>query len=41
MRKIKHGRLGSSHKEICCLELKNVGVKMQGDTILDEVSFHL
>ena len=41
MRKIKHGRLASSHKEICCLELKDVGVKLQGDTILDEVSFHL
>ena len=41
MRKIKHGRLASSHSEICCLELKNVSVKLQGDTILDEVSFHL
>ena len=41
MRKIKHGRLASSHSEICCLELKNLSVKLQGDTILEEVSFHL
>ena len=41
MRNIKHGRLASSHKEICCLELKNVGVKIQGDIILEDVSFHL
>ena len=41
MRIIKHGRLAPSHSEICCLELKDVSVKLQGDTILEEVSFHL
>ena len=41
MRKIKHGRLAPACSDICCLELKGLTVKLQGDTILDEVSFHL
>ena len=41
MRKIKHGRLAPSHSQICCLELKDLSVKLQGDTILEDVSFHL
>jgi len=41
VRKIKHGRLAPSHSQICCLELKDVSVKLQGDTILEDVSFHL
>ena len=41
MRKIKHGKLASGCSDICCLELKGLSVQIEGDRILDEVSFHL
>ena len=41
MRKIKHGRLAASCASSCCLELKGLSVKLEGDSILEDVSFHL
>lgn len=41
MRKIKHGRLAGKRSETCCLKLENLSVQMQGDSILDDVSFDL
>ena len=41
MRKIKHGKLAGGCTEICCLKLENLSVQLEGDTILQDVSFHL
>ena len=41
MRKIKHGRLSSGCADSCCLKLEELSVKLEGDSILEDVSFHL
>jgi len=41
MRKIKHGKLTPGCRDICCLELKDLSVTLEGDKILEDVSFHL
>ena len=41
MRKIKHGRLSSGCADACCLKLEGLSVSYQGDSILEDVSFHL
>ena len=41
MRKIKHGRLAAGCADSCCLKLEGLSVNLQGDSILEEVSFHL
>ena len=41
MRKIKHGRLAAGCAEACCLKIDGLSVKLQGDTILEDVAFHL
>ena len=41
MRKIKHGRLASGCADACCLKLEGLSVSYQGDSILEDVSFHL
>lgn len=41
MRKIKHGRLAAGCEELCCLKIEDLSVQMQGDSILENVSFHL
>ena len=41
MRKIRHGKLASGCSSLCCLELKDLSVNLQGDSILENVSFHL
>ena len=41
MRKIKHGKLVPGCSDICCLELKDLSVSLQGESILEDVSFHL
>ncbi len=41
MGKIKHGRLASGCGDACCLKLEGLSVNLQGDSILEDVSFHL
>lgn len=41
MRKIKHGRLSSGCSDACCLKLEGLSVRLEGYSILDDVSFHL
>ena len=41
MRKFKHGKLASGCADACCLKLEGLSVNLQGDSILEEVSFHL
>ena len=41
MRKIKHGRVSGSCADACCLKLEGVSVHIQGEDILEDVSFHL
>jgi len=41
MRIVKHGKLAPGCRDICCLELKDLSVNLQGDSILEDVSFHL
>ncbi len=41
MRKIKHGKLAGGCAEACCLKLENLSVHLEGDSILEDVSFHL
>jgi len=41
MRKMKHGKLAAGCADSCCLRLDNLSVKMEGDSILEDVSFHL
>ena len=40
MRQIKHGKLGGC-SDSCCLRLEEVSVRLGGDDILKQVSFHL
>ena len=40
MRIIKHGKLGGC-SDSCCLKLEEVSVRLGGDDILEQVSFHL
>ena len=41
MRKIKHGRQPFGCGDACCLKLDGLSVNLQGDSILEDVSFHL
>jgi zinc transport system ATP-binding protein len=41
MRKIKHGKLSSGCADSCCLKLERLSVRLEGDSILEDVSFHL
>ena len=41
MRKIKHGKLAAGCADSCCLRLEGLNVQLQGDSILEVVSFHL
>lgn len=41
MRKIKHGLLSGGCADACCLKLEGLSVRLEGDSILDQVSFHL
>ncbi len=41
MRQIKHGKLAGSCSDACCLKLEGLSVQLQGDSILEDVSFHL
>ncbi len=41
MRKMKHGKLASGCADACCLKLEGLSVNLEGDQILDDVSFHL
>lgn len=41
MRKMKHGRLVSGCADACCLKVEGLSVKLQGDSILEDVKFHL
>ena len=41
MRKIKHGKLSAGCADSCCLKLEGLSVRLEGDSILEDVSFHL
>ena len=41
MRKIKHGKLAAGCADACCLKLEGLSVHIQGEDILEDVSFHL
>ena len=41
MRKIKHGKLAAGCADSCCLKLEGLSVRLEGDSILEDVSFHL
>ena len=41
MRKIKHGKLAAGCADSCCLRLDGLSVNLEGDSILEQVSFHL
>ena len=41
MRILKHGKLATGCSEICCLNIDHLTVQLQGDSILEDVSFHL
>jgi len=41
MRKIKHGKLSAGCADSCCLKLEGLSVQLQGERILQDVSFHL
>ena len=41
MRKIKHGKMSGSCADSCCLKLDGLSVNLEGDSILEDVSFHL
>lgn len=41
MRSIKHGKLAAGCGDACCLKIEGLTVNLQGDSILDDVSFHL
>lgn len=41
MRKIKHGALAGGCGDSCCLKLDGLNVRIQGEEILEDVSFHL
>ena len=41
MRKFKHGKLSGGCADSCCLKLEGLSVNLEGDQILEDVSFHL
>ena len=41
MRKIKHGKLAAGCADSCCLKLDGLSAQLQGERILQDVSFHL
>ena len=41
MRKLKHGKLTAGCAGACCLKLEGLSVRLEGDEILEDVSFHL
>ena len=41
MRKIKHGKLVSGCADACCLKLEGLNVRLDSESILSDVSFHL
>ena len=41
MRIVKHGKLAAGCSDACCLKLEGLSVRLQGDSILEDVSFHL
>ena len=41
MRKIKHGKLAAGCADACCLKLEGLSVNLEGDQILEDVSFHI
>jgi len=41
MRIVKHGKLAAGCADACCLKLEGISVNLQGDSILEDVSFHL
>ena len=41
MRQFKHGKLAAGCADACCLKLEGLSVRLQGDSILEDVSFHL
>ena len=41
MRKMKHEKLASGCADACCLKLDGLSVNLEGDQILEDVSFHL
>ncbi len=41
MRKIRHGKLMGGCSDSCCLRLEGLTVRLEGDSILENVSFHL
>ena len=41
MRKIKHGRLSIGCADACCLKIEGLSVRLEGDSILEDVGFHL
>ena len=41
MRKVKHGKLAAGCADSCCLRLEGLSVRLEGDSILEDVSFHL
>lgn len=42
MRKLKHGQQGEGGcADVCCLKLDGLSVRLEGDSILEDVSFHL
>lgn len=41
MRSIKHGKLAAGCGDACCLKLEGLSVNLRGDSILEDVSFHL
>ncbi len=41
MRKLKHGKLTSGCAGACCLKIEGLSVNLEGDCILEDVSFHL
>ena len=38
---MKHGKLASGCADACCLKLEGLSVNLEGDQILEDVSFHL
>ena len=41
MRQFKHGKLAAGCADSCCLKLEALSVRLQGESILEDVSFHL
>ena len=41
MRKIKHGKMAGGCSDACCLKLEGLNVRLEGEEILEDVSFHL